>query len=396
MGFDKTILKEGTGASPQKGRSVTVHCTGFGKNGNMSEKFWSTKDAGQQPFTFKIGLGQVIKGWDEGVATMKRGERAKFTIQAHKAYGKRGSPPKIPGDATLVFDVELLSWSEPGWESVGDGDDSVLKRQKQSGEGYKKPHDFASVTVHYKLMLDNESRTLLKDTLSEGASVSFALDDGTAWPFLEAAVKSMLKGEAAEFRVGAASGFGVEGNAALGVPASADLFLEVHLVDFQNDKDSWDLSVQDKLTALDAAKEKGNAFFKKSDFARAQRRYEFALKYVQETSQWKDEEKSEAKKRKAVVNGNIAQCLLNMKQYRKAEEAASKVLEDDADNVKGLFRRANALIEIGEWERADRDLNRCLVIEPANAGALEARKRLKTLEQAQLKKDKALYAKMFA
>jgi peptidylprolyl isomerase len=72
MGFDKQILKEGTGARVVKGQTVTVHCTGFGKNNNLSDKFWSTKDPGQKPFTFQIGKGSVIKGWDEGVLTMVR------------------------------------------------------------------------------------------------------------------------------------------------------------------------------------------------------------------------------------------------------------------------------------------------------------------------------------
>lgn len=70
MGFQKNILREGTGAQVQKGQNVTVHCTGFGKNNDLSQKFWSTKDPGQKPFTFAIGRGQVIKGWDEGVLTM--------------------------------------------------------------------------------------------------------------------------------------------------------------------------------------------------------------------------------------------------------------------------------------------------------------------------------------
>ena len=61
MGFVKTLIKAGNGVLPKRGQSVTVHCTGYGKNRNMNEKFWSTKDAGQEPFTFKVGLGQVIK-----------------------------------------------------------------------------------------------------------------------------------------------------------------------------------------------------------------------------------------------------------------------------------------------------------------------------------------------
>jgi peptidylprolyl isomerase len=62
MGFTKTVLRAGTGAMPRCGQEVTVHCTGYGQNNNLAEKFWSTKDPGQTPFTFALGLGQVIKG----------------------------------------------------------------------------------------------------------------------------------------------------------------------------------------------------------------------------------------------------------------------------------------------------------------------------------------------
>lgn len=65
MGFEKEVLREGDASKkPTKGRNVTVHCTGYGKNGDLKVPFWSTKDPGQEPFTFKIGLGQVIKGSD--------------------------------------------------------------------------------------------------------------------------------------------------------------------------------------------------------------------------------------------------------------------------------------------------------------------------------------------
>ncbi|KAM3243846.1 hypothetical protein ACQJBY_055651 [Aegilops geniculata] len=79
MGFEKEILKAGTGPKPVKGQKVTVHCTGYGKDGDLSKKFWSTKDPGQQPFSFNIGLGSVIKGWDEGVMGMQLGEVARLT-----------------------------------------------------------------------------------------------------------------------------------------------------------------------------------------------------------------------------------------------------------------------------------------------------------------------------
>ena len=62
MGFTKTLIKEGNGVKPQRGQNVTVHCTGYGKNRDMNLKFWSTKDPGQEPFTFRVGMGEVIKG----------------------------------------------------------------------------------------------------------------------------------------------------------------------------------------------------------------------------------------------------------------------------------------------------------------------------------------------
>lgn len=101
--------KVGDGASPESGQTCVMHYTGWlYENGVKGAKFDSSVDRGQ-PFAFKIGVGQVIKGWDEGVATMKVGGKRTLVIPPQLGYGARGAGRVIPPNATLLFEVELLS-----------------------------------------------------------------------------------------------------------------------------------------------------------------------------------------------------------------------------------------------------------------------------------------------
>jgi FKBP-type peptidyl-prolyl cis-trans isomerase len=106
-GLKYKVISSGTGAVPKTGQTVSVHYTGRLENGS---KFDSSRDRGT-PFSFRLGAGQVIKGWDEGLAMMRVGDQYTLIIPPELGYGARGAGGVIPPNATLIFDVELMGIS---------------------------------------------------------------------------------------------------------------------------------------------------------------------------------------------------------------------------------------------------------------------------------------------
>jgi len=158
---------EGAEGPPPSGDEVIAHYTGTLKSDGS--KFDSSRDRGQ-PFKFTIGQGQVIAGWDEGFASMKVGEKALLNIRSDYGYGKSGSPPKIPADADLVFDVELISFApkkKEKWELSPEETTEEAKKLKDEGTELFKGKRFNEAADKYQeaagFVFDNEEGESIPD-----------------------------------------------------------------------------------------------------------------------------------------------------------------------------------------------------------------------------------------
>mmetsp|Transcript_26214 Transcript_26214/g.56873 ORF Transcript_26214/g.56873 Transcript_26214/m.56873 type:complete len:609 (-) Transcript_26214:472-2298(-) len=182
-GIEKELLVDSEDfEQPEKGDEVFVHYVGTLEDGT---KFDSSRDRGDL-FSFPLGQGRVIKGWDVGVATMKKGEKCILRCKPDYAYGARGSPPTIPPNATLVFEVELFHW-----KSIKDimGDGGIIKTVVTKGEGYKKPQEDDEVTITYKA-------TLPDGTTKEETEVTFPIQEGRLCPGMKDVLLTMQAKEA--------------------------------------------------------------------------------------------------------------------------------------------------------------------------------------------------------
>ncbi|PNW79024.1 hypothetical protein CHLRE_09g398067v5 [Chlamydomonas reinhardtii] len=222
-GCVKKILAVGEGwESPEKGDEVTVHYVGTLEDGT---KFDSSRDR-DQPFVFTLGEGRVIKGWDTGVATMKRGEKALLICQPDYAYGAQGSPPKIPPNATLHFEVELLSWRSVK-DIVGDG--GIIKSVTAEGSGWEQCQDLFEAKVSYSARVAGAEAPF-----ASAEAVTFTVSEGLLVPAVRVAVKTMKRGERVQLKVKPEYGFGAAGSSEYGVPPGADLEIELTLLGWNN------------------------------------------------------------------------------------------------------------------------------------------------------------------
>uniref|UniRef100_A0A6B2L3D5 peptidylprolyl isomerase n=1 Tax=Arcella intermedia TaxID=1963864 RepID=A0A6B2L3D5_9EUKA len=382
-GVVKEIMKAGEGSSkPASGSEVTVHYVGRLPDGTQ---FDSSRDR-NEPFKFKLGEGQVIKGWEEVVKTMKKGEISKVTLKPEYGYGSAGSPPKIPPDATLVFEIELLSWEE---EKDLTSDGGVLKKVLHEGKGWETPNYEATCTVRLT------TRGARGEVLESAESREIVIGQEEITEGLEKALQSMKKGEHSIFKVKAKYAYGEKGEPQHNVPPNEDLQYEIEMICFEKGKESWELNTfEEKFKVALRRKEEGNKLFNSQRFCLALRKYENALVIFKYAADEKDHKKE--------IEGFKVDCYLNrvavelkMGKYSEAVQHAGKALEIDARNVKALWRRGTAYQQNGDWVFARRDFERALEVDPDNKTVKSALVQLKKRIAEEDRKERVKYQNMF-
>lgn len=254
-GVLKTVLREGQGDErPYPGDVVYVHYVGTLESDGS--QFDSSRDRGEK-FQFDIGKGSVIKGWDLGVATMRRGELSRFAIKSDYGYGDNGSPPKIPGGATLVFEIELFDFH--GEDISEKKDKSVIRRTLKAGDGYQTPNEGARCVISLK-GVDSNNRVF-----DERDNVEFEIGEGSRVQIVEGVEQALTrfkKGENSRLFIKSTHAFGAKGNEQFGVAPHTDVVYEVELKSFEKAKESWQLNGKEKLEQSELLKNKGTELFK--------------------------------------------------------------------------------------------------------------------------------------
>jgi tetratricopeptide (TPR) repeat protein len=293
----------------------------------------------------------------------------------------------VPEDATLEADLELVSW-----RSVEDvtPDGGVVKKTLTEGSEWKKPNQGASVKAHVV-------GRLLDGAVFEDADLDFVTDEEQVPEGLDLAVQKMKRGEAAEVTLAPRYAFGAEGaqRSSGAVPPDASVTYTVELKEFENAKEPWSMSDEEKLEAAQRRKEKGNAQFKAGKWAAALAKYKSASDLADQAGKDKEGLKAEARDVRKSALLNQAACHLKLGANRDAISAADKVLEKDGSNVKALYRRAQAYLALADYVECETDIKRALAEDPKNVGVRLLQKEYKQKSAESRQKDKALFSRMF-
>ncbi|XP_015433460.1 PREDICTED: FK506-binding protein 59 isoform X2 [Dufourea novaeangliae] len=383
-GVLKEIIKEGIGdETAPPGSNVTVHYTGTLLDGS---KFDSSKDR-NEPFTFELQKRTVIKAWDIGVATMKKGEVAMFICDPKYAYGAKGSPPTIPPNATLKFEIEMIDWTDE--DLSPEKDRSIQKSQITKGKKYSVPTEGSLMSIHLTGMYDGK--------VFEDRDVQFCLGEGEDSGIVEGVEKALSSfkiGETSKVKLASKYAFKDVGKPELGIPPNATVEYILELKNFEKAVEFWTLKDDERIEQAKIFKEKGTNYFKKDKYYLAITMYN-KITEVLTSGNFDGSLKEEKDSLMLSAYLNLALCYLKTDKNVEAKNACNQALELKPNNEKALYRRGQAYLALASPEIAIADFQEVLKIEPKNTAAVKQIGVCNNLIKKHLTKEKNLYANMF-
>lgn len=252
-GLKYKITQQGKGIQATAGSKVSVHYTGTLTNGT---KFDSSKDR-NQPFSFKLGAGQVIKGWDEGIALLKVGDKAVFTIPPGLAYGEK-EMGSIPANSTLIFEVELLSVEEGPKPFDVKGKDTVTTQSglqyivvSRSKENTAKPMKGDVVSVHYTgYLLDGK---IFDSSRERDQPIELPIGVGRVIKGWDEGIQLMSVGDKMRLIIPANLAYGEQGAGGV-IPPNATIIFDVELMAIKEGPKPFDVKGKDTITTASGLK----------------------------------------------------------------------------------------------------------------------------------------------
>ncbi|EFH40049.1 hypothetical protein ARALYDRAFT_917529 [Arabidopsis lyrata subsp. lyrata] len=248
-----------------------------------------------------------------------------FSLIPTDGFGEKGKPASVPPSATLVINLELVSWKTVS--EVTD-DNKVMKKILKEGKGYERPNKGSVVKVKLIGTLQNGTVFLKIGHGESEGPFKFKTDEEPEYAFASTVSRQELAV----------------------VPPNSTVNYEVDLVTFEKERELWDMNTEEKIEAAGKKKEEGNAKFKAGKYALASKRYDKAVKFIEYDTSFSEEEKKQAKALKVACNLQDVACKLKLKDYKQAEKLCTKVLELESTNVKALFVLVKAIPAMSELQ----------------------------------------------
>uniref|UniRef100_A0A0K0FZ66 peptidylprolyl isomerase n=1 Tax=Strongyloides venezuelensis TaxID=75913 RepID=A0A0K0FZ66_STRVS len=386
-GILKKIIRTGKFPSmANKGDTVYVHYTGtLTENG---KKFDSSRDRGEE-FSFTLGSGQVIKGWDIGVGTMKVGEKAILRCRHDYAYGEHGSGSSIPPNATLDFEIEFLRFTGEDISPQRDG--SITKSIIVEGEKYHTPAEFAEINAH---IVGHYNGTVFYER-----ELTYNLGEGEAYDLpvgVDVAIRRFKKGEKSKVILsGGSHTYGLHPPKEFNLPPNAKIEFEIFLKDFLPEKHSWEMTTAEKLNAALMAKEKGTKYLQEERLNLALNLYNRCISLIENLKEVEGDLETQWKQTCIAGRLNAALVHLKNKSYSECIHQCDKVLEIDSKNVKALYRKGQGYQQRKDYDDAISVYNKVLEIEPHNTAAINNLKICTKEKQDYAAKEKQRFSRLF-